>query len=86
MCNLTSVILLYETNVAFNIKLNTSAAIEIVSLEMGENKKKKTKTVDFTFSDGNLSFSHKFDMEDTYPVTVLVNNKPVLGYFVEVSE
>jgi hypothetical protein len=53
---------------------------------MGENKKKKTKTVDFTFSDGNLSFSHKFDMEDTYPVTVLVNNKPVLGYLVEASE
>ena len=72
--------------VAFNIKLNTTTPIEIVSLEMGENKKKKTKTVDFTFSEGNLSFSHKFDMEDTYPVTVLVNNKPVLGYLVEVSE
>ena len=72
--------------VAFNIKLNTTIPIEIVSLEMGENKKKKTKTVDFTFSEGNLSFSHKFDMEDTYPVTVLVNNKPVLGYLVEVSE
>ena len=72
--------------VAFNIKLNTTIPVEILSLEMGENKKKKTKTVDFTFSDGNLSFSHKFDMEDTYPVTVLVNNKPVLGYLVEVSE
>jgi len=72
--------------VAFNIKLNTTIPIEIVSLEMGENKKKKTKTVDFTFSEGNLSFSHKFDMEVTYPVTVLVNNKPVLGYLVEVSE
>ena len=72
--------------VAFNIKLNTTIPVEIVSLEMGENKKKKTKTVDFTFSEGNLSFSHKFDMEDTYPVTVLVNNKPVLGYLVEVSE
>jgi transglutaminase/protease-like cytokinesis protein 3 len=72
--------------VAFNIKLNTTTPIEIVSLEMGEYKKKKTKTVDFTFSEGNLSFSHKFDMEDTYPVTVLVNNKPVLGYLVEVSE
>ena len=69
-----------------DIKLNTINTIDIVSLEMGENKKKKTKTVDFTFSDGNLSFSHKFDMEDTYPVTVLVNNKPVLGYLIEVSE
>jgi hypothetical protein len=72
--------------VSFNVKLNTSSTIEIVSLEMGENKKKKTKTVDFTFTGGVISFSYKFDMEDTYPVTLLVNNKPLLGYLVEVSE
>ena len=72
--------------VSFSVKLNTSSAIEIVSLEMGENKKKKTKTVDFTFTGGVISFSHKFDMEDTYPLTLLVNNKPLLGYLVEVSE
>ncbi len=72
--------------VSFSVKINSSSAIEIVSLEMGENKKKKTKTVDFTFTGGVISFSHKFDMEDTYPLTLLVNNKPLLGYLVEVSE
>ena len=53
---------------------------------MGENKKKKIKTVDFTYTRGIISFSYKFDMEDTYPVNLLVNNKPLLGYLVEVSE
>ena len=72
--------------VSFSVKLNTSSAVEIVSLEIGENKKKKIKTVDFTYTRGIISFSYKFDMEDTYPVNLLVNNKPLLGYLVEVSE
>lgn len=72
--------------VSFNIKLNTSAAIDIVSLEIGEDKKKKIKTVDYTFSEGSIIFNYKFTEEDTYPVTVLINNKPVLSYMAEVSE
>ena len=72
--------------VSFSVKINAVSTIEIVSLEMGESKKKKTKTVDYTFSNGIISFSHKFDLEDTYPVTLLVNNKPLLGYLAEVSE
>ena len=72
--------------VAFRLNIRTRTPIEIVSLEIGEEKKKKIKTVDHTFTGGNLSFSYKFEEEDTYPVTVLINNKPVLGYVVEVSE
>ncbi|MEP7142200.1 MAG: transglutaminase domain-containing protein [Ferruginibacter sp.] len=72
--------------VSFNIKLNTSADIDIVSLEIGTEKKKKIKTVDYSFSRGSIIFNYKFDQEDTYPVTVLINNKPVLGYIVEVNE
>lgn len=72
--------------VSFNIKLNTSAAIDIVSLAIGEEKKKKTKTVDYSFSGGSIIFNYKFTDEDTYPVTLMINNKSVLGYMVEVSE
>ena len=72
--------------VAFTLKINTNAPIDIVALEMGEGKKKKIKTVDFSFSKGSMVFSYKFDDEDTYPVTVLVNNKPILAYLVQVSE
>lgn len=72
--------------VAFNIKLNSRADIEIVALEIGTEKKKKTKTVDYSYSGGSIVFTYKFEEEDTYPVTVLVNNKPVLAYMVEVEE
>jgi transglutaminase/protease-like cytokinesis protein 3 len=72
--------------VMFSIKLAAGAPIDIVSLEIGEDKKKKTKTVDYSLSGGSILFSYKFDVEDTYPVTVLVNNKPVLGYIAEISE
>ncbi|MCW3093318.1 MAG: hypothetical protein JWP81_4387 [Ferruginibacter sp.] len=72
--------------VSFNIKLSPGNPIEIVSLEIGEGKKKKLKTVDYTRAAGSLIFSYKFDEADTYPVTVMINNKPVLGYMVEVNE
>ena len=72
--------------VPFSININTDAKIEIVSLVIGDDKKKKTKTVDYNISGNNISFNYKFDNEDTYPITVLINNKPVLSYMVEVVE
>ena len=72
--------------VQFSCKLSTNKGIDIVALLIGEDKKKKTKTVDYTVTDGVLRFGYKFPEEINYPVTVLINNKPVLGYFVEASE
>lgn len=72
--------------VSFSIKINTTADIEIVSLVIGTEKKKKTKTVDYSIVGGSIVFNYRFDQEDSYPVTVLINNKPVLGYLVEVNE
>jgi transglutaminase/protease-like cytokinesis protein 3 len=72
--------------VSFNLKVNTNTPIEIVSLVIGEDKKKKTKTVDYSYSGGSIVFNYKFEAEDTYPVTVMINNKPVLSYLAEVSE
>jgi len=72
--------------VSFNIKLNTRSEIDIVALEIGEGKKKKTKTVDYSFSGGTMIFNHKFEEEDTYPVTVMINNKPLLTYLAEIGE
>lgn len=75
-----------DKSLSFSLNVNPSAPIEIVSLEMGEDRRKKTKTVDHTLRGGVLSFSYKFDNQDEFPMTVLINNKPVLGYLVEVSE
>ncbi len=72
--------------VYFNLKITSTSPIDIVALAIGEDKKKKTKTMDHTVSGGSLVFSYKFDVEDTYPITILINNKPVMSYMVEVSE
>ena len=75
-----------KSPVAFKFNVKTRTPIEIVSLAIGEEKKKKIKTVDHTLTGSTLSFSYKFEEEDAYPVTVLINNKPVLTYMIEVSE
>jgi transglutaminase/protease-like cytokinesis protein 3 len=72
--------------VQFSCKVSGKAAVDIVALAIGEDKKKKIKTVDYTFNAGIVRFSYKFEEENSYPVTVLINNKPVLGYFVEAEE
>jgi hypothetical protein len=72
--------------VQFSFKAGGSTKIEIVALMIGTDKKKRTKTADFTFTNGLISFSYKFDEEDSYPVTILINNKPVLGYMAEINE
>ena len=75
-----------KTAVPFNLKVPSNTKIDIVALQLGTDKKTRTKTVDYTFNNGTVSFTYKFDEEDTYPVTVLINNKPVLGYIAEISE
>lgn len=72
--------------VAFSFKTRSNAAVEIVSLQVGPEKKTRIKTVDYTINSGMVSFTYKFDEEETYPVTVLVNNKPVLVYLAEITE
>ena len=72
--------------VSFSFKTDSRAKIDIVALAIGEDKKKKTKTVDFIINNSSISFNYKFEEEDSFPVTILVNNKPVLGYIVEVTE
>ena len=69
----------------FSYQVSLDAEISKVALIMGEGKKKKTKDVDFTLMGRTLSFSYKFDEEDNFPVTVLVNGKVFMEYAVEVE-
>ena len=79
---------LIKTNIkkAVQFSFRASGKIDIVALSIGEEKKKKVKTVDYSFDGSAVRFSYKFEEEDSFPITILVNNKPVLGYMVEVSE
>jgi hypothetical protein len=72
--------------ISFSFKINTDIPIQIVAIEYGDNKKKKLKTVDFKQSGSSISFTYKFDAEEMYTVNVLINNVPILGYLVQVTE
>ncbi len=72
--------------VVFSLTVKSLAPISIVALAIGEAKKKKIKTVDYTIVDGSIQFTYPFKEEASVPVTVLINNEPVVGYFIEVEE
>jgi len=75
-----------KTKKAVQFSFSAAGKIDIVALAIGEEKKKKIKPVDFTFNGSIVRFSYKFEDESSYPVTVLVNGKPLLGYLVVASE
>ncbi len=71
--------------VTFSYSLNGNAEITKVELGVGERKKYKVKEMNYSFSGGILSFAYKFEDENAYPITVFVNGKELISYYVEVD-
>lgn len=71
--------------VKFSFTLKSTESIDKVELGIGEKKKYKVAEIQYSNSASVLSFSYKFEEENTYPVTVLVNGKEFVSYFVEVE-
>ena len=71
--------------VSFSYTFNSKEEITKVELGMGEKKKYKLKEIPFSYSGGTLGFSYKFEEENAYPVTVFVNGKELMIYYVEVD-
>jgi Transglutaminase-like superfamily len=71
--------------VKFSFTLKSTEDITKVELGIGEKKKYKVEEIQYSNSASVLSFSYKFEEENTYPVTVLVNGKEFVSYSVEVE-
>ena len=71
--------------VTFSYKLNSNADITSVTMISGVKKKIKTTDVQFSFSGGQLSFSHTFAEESNYPVVIKVNGKDLVIYEADVE-
>jgi len=69
----------------FIIGINGGSGISVVSLLVGDDKKRISKQVNYSVNGNSISFSYKFDNEDSYPVTIVINGKEVLDYFVEIE-
>jgi hypothetical protein len=70
---------------AFSYQIRSSTNVEKVSLMIGEGKKKKIKEVPFSFNNSLLGFTYKFEEEDTFPLTILINGKELIEYMVDVQ-
>lgn len=70
--------------ISFSFTLRSVEDINKVELATGERKKYKVEEIQYSNSGSTISFTYKFEVEDNYPVTVLINGKELLSYYVEV--
>ena len=70
---------------SFYYILNGKEEITKVELATGERKKYKVKEIKYSYSNGALSFNYKFEEDGAYPVTVMINGKELMSYYVEVN-
>jgi transglutaminase/protease-like cytokinesis protein 3 len=76
-----------KSKVSFSIPVISGASIENVSILIGEGRRmQKPEPMNFSGSGGAITFSYQFKVEDTYPVKILVDEKVILEYMVEVNE
>jgi len=71
--------------VNFSYQVSLDAEVSKVAIVMGEGKKKKTKDIDFVLNGRTLSFNYKFEEEDNFPLTILVNGKEFMQYNAEIE-
>lgn len=73
--------------VSFSLPVSSGESITNVSLMIGEGRKiQKPEPMNFSYSGGAIVFSYQFKTEDTYPVKIMVDDKAILEYMVEVTE
>ena len=72
--------------VAFKFVLGGGDEIKTVTIKYGDVKKIKTVDIPFTYAGGTLSFTNKFNVDDDFAVTILINNKEFIVYRFLVEE
>ena len=71
--------------VKFNFTIKSTESITKVDLGIGEKKKYRMEEIQYSNSATALSFSYKFKDTDSGPLTVIVNGKEFVQYYVEVE-
>jgi transglutaminase/protease-like cytokinesis protein 3 len=72
--------------VNFSFTFAKANAINKVAIRYNFKKKSIVKDVDFLFDDTKLSFTYKFDKEDTLPFTILIDGKELISYLAIVED
>lgn len=76
-----------KNSVSFSfLKSNTDPINKIVLLIGEGNRQLRPEPMNFSDNGGSVSFVYQFKREDSYPVRIMVDDKEVLSYIVEVAE
>jgi hypothetical protein len=70
----------------FSFAASNGAAINKIILRLENNNKFVDKAINFTYANGRVSFDYKFNDENEFPATIVVNDKEALTYFMKVEE
>jgi len=74
-------------SVRFSFSYTQQSSIKNLSLQIGEgNKTIKPQAFNFNDEEGTISFNYTFKKEGEFPVRILVDNKEILTYYIEVNE
>jgi transglutaminase/protease-like cytokinesis protein 3 len=71
--------------VKFSFTVKSTENITKVELGIGEKKKYRLEEIQYSNSASVLSFTYKFQDANSYPVTVFVNGKEFVQYYVEIE-
>jgi transglutaminase/protease-like cytokinesis protein 3 len=72
--------------VNFKFTLDNADKVATIKIKYGNPKKPKIKDAIFNYNSSVLTFSHKFELADDYPVTILLNDKDLITYKAEIEE
>jgi hypothetical protein len=70
--------------VRFSFTFSNMGEITKVELGIGDKKKYKVEEIQYSNSSNSLSFTYKFEDENTYPVKVIVNGQEMVAYYIDV--
>jgi transglutaminase/protease-like cytokinesis protein 3 len=74
-----------DKNVKFNFTVKNTENVTKVELAVGEKKKYRLEDIPYSNSATTLGFTYKFKDTDSGPITIFVNGKEFVQYYVEVE-
>ncbi|MBP6431058.1 MAG: hypothetical protein KA319_04770 [Ferruginibacter sp.] len=72
--------------VKFAFTLSNTDSINKVAIKFVIKKKTITKYVEYNLSGNKLSFTYKFDKDDTMPIVILINDKEFISYLAIIED
>jgi transglutaminase/protease-like cytokinesis protein 3 len=74
-----------DKNVKFNFTVKNTENVTKVELGVGDKKRYRLENIDYSNSATSLGFTYKFKDTDSGPITIFVNGKEFVQYYVEVE-